>query len=54
MDVETEPKAFEQCEEYVKQVEAKQSDDISAEDEKNVDVISRLIYHAVKPLCFSK
>jgi hypothetical protein len=37
MDVETECKAYEQCEEYVNQLEAKQSDDISAEDEKNVD-----------------
>jgi hypothetical protein len=37
-----------QYEEYVKQVEVKQSDDISAEvdDEKNVDVIS-----SVKTLC---
>jgi hypothetical protein len=40
MDVETEPKAYEQCEEYVKQVEAKHSNDISADDQKNVDVIS--------------
>jgi hypothetical protein len=36
----------EQYEEYVKQVEVKQLDDISAEvdNENNVDVISRLIY----------
>ena len=32
---------------------SEQSDDISAEvdDEKNVDVISRLIYYGVKTLC---
>ena len=31
----------------------KQSDDISAEvdEEKNVDVIGRLIYYSVTPLC---
>ena len=36
-------------EEYVKQVEVKQSNDISAkvDDEKNVDVISSLIYNGV-------
>ena len=36
-----------------KQLEVKRSDDISAEvdDEKNVDVISRLIYYGVKTLC---
>jgi hypothetical protein len=47
MEVETEPNIYEQYEEYVKQVEVKQSDDISAEveDEKDVDVISRFIYH---------
>ena len=41
MEVETEPNTNEQCDEYVKQVEVKQSDDKSAavEDEKNVDVI---------------
>ena len=46
----------EQYEEYVKQVEVKQSDDISGEveDEKNVDVISRLIYYGVKTICLSK
>jgi hypothetical protein len=40
-EVETEPNVYEQYEEYVKQVEVKQSDDISAEvdDEKNVYVI---------------
>ena len=54
MEVDTEPKAHEQCEEYVKQVVAKQSNDISAQDEKNVDVISRLIYYAVNTLCLSK
>jgi hypothetical protein len=33
------------------QVEVKQSDDISAEvdDEKNVDIINRLIYYGVEP-----
>ena len=42
-----------QYEEYVKQVEVKQSDDISVEvdDEKNVDVSRRLIYYSVKTLC---
>ena len=37
----------------VKQVEMKQSHDISGEveDEKNVDVISRLIYYGVETLC---
>ena len=45
MEVETEPYVHEQCEEYVKQVEYKQSDDIFAEvdNEKNADLISRLI-----------
>jgi antitoxin component of MazEF toxin-antitoxin module len=40
-------------EEYVKQIKLKQSDDISVEveDEKNVDVIRRLIYYDVKTLC---
>ena len=53
MKVETEPNVYEQYEEYAKQVEVKQSDDISAEveDEKNVDVISRFIYYVSKPLC---
>ena len=53
MEVETEPNVYEQYEEYAKQVEVKQSDDISAEveDEKNVDVISRFIYYVSKPLC---
>ena len=52
MEVETEPNVYDQYEEYVKQVEVKQSDDISAEvdDEKNIDVISRLIYYGVKTL----
>ena len=42
-----------QYEEYVKQVEVKQSNDISAEvdDENNVDVILRLIYYSVETLC---
>jgi hypothetical protein len=50
MEVETEPNVYE---EYVKQVEVKQLADIFAEvdDEKNVDVISRLIYYSVKNLC---
>ena len=45
MENETEPNINEKYEEYVKQVEGKQSNDISAEvdDENNVDVISRLI-----------
>jgi hypothetical protein len=53
MEVETEPNVYEQYEEYVTQVEVKQSDDISAEveDEKNVDVISRFIYYGVKTPC---
>ena len=52
MEVETEPNVYDQYEEYVKQVEVKQSDDISAkvDDEKNIDVISRLIYYGVKTL----
>jgi hypothetical protein len=52
MEVETKPNVYDQYEEYVKQVEVKQSDDISSEvdDEKNVDVISRLIYYGVKTL----
>ena len=52
MEVETEPNVYDQYEEYVK-VEVKQSDDISAEvdEEKNVYVISRLIYYGVKTLC---
>ena len=42
MEVETETNVYEQYEEYVTQLEVKQSDDISAEvdDEKNFDVIS--------------
>ena len=53
MEVETEPNVYDQYEEYVKQVEVKQSNDISAEvdDEKNVDVISRLIYYSVETIC---
>ena len=56
MDVETEPNVYEQYAEYVKQVDVKQSDDISAEveDEMNVDVISRLVYYGVKTLCLPK
>ena len=52
MEVDTDPNVYDQYEEYVKQVEVKQSDDISAEvdDEKNIDVISRLIYYGVKTL----
>ena len=53
MEVETEPNVYEQYDKNVKQAEVKQLDDISAEDEdeKNVDVISRLIYFGVKTLC---
>ena len=56
MEDETEPTAYEQYEEFVKQVEMKQSDAISAEveDEINVDEINRLIYSGVKTLCLSK
>jgi hypothetical protein len=52
MEVETEANVYEHYEEYVKQVEVKQTDDIYAEvdDEKNVDVISRLIHYGVKTL----
>ena len=53
MEVETEPNVYDRYKEYVKQEEVKQSDDISAEvdDEKNVDVNSRLLYYGVKSLC---
>ena len=56
IEVRTEPNAYEKFEEYVKQVELKQSDDISGkvEVEKNVDVIRRLIYYGVKTLCLRK
>ena len=56
MEVETEPNVYEQYEEYVTQVEVKQSDDISAEveDEKNVEVICRLISYGGKTLCLWK
>ena len=56
MDVETEPNVYEQYAEYVKQVDVKQSDDISAEveDEMNVDVISRLVCYGVNTLCLPK
>ena len=54
MEVETEPNVYEQYKEYVKQVEVKQLEEISAEVEKNVNVISRLIYYGVKTLCLSK
>jgi hypothetical protein len=52
MEVETAPNVYYQYEEHVKQVEVKRSDDISAEvdDEKNIDVISRLFYYGVKTL----
>jgi hypothetical protein len=45
MEDETEPNVYDQYEMYVKQVEVKQSNDISAEvdDEKNVDVY-RLVF----------
>ena len=44
MEVETEPNVYKQYGEYVKQVDIKRPDDISAEveDEKNVDIISTL------------
>ena len=44
MEVETEPNVYKQYWEYVKQVDIKRADDISAEveDEKNVDIISTL------------
>jgi hypothetical protein len=53
MEDETEPNVYDQYEEYVKQVEVKQSNDISADvdDEKNVDIISRLIYYSVETIC---
>ena len=55
MEDETEPTVYEQYEEFVKQVEMKQSDAISAEvEDENVDVINRLIYSCVKTLCSSK
>ena len=54
MEVETEPNLYKQYEEYVKQVEVKQSEEISAEVKKNVNVIRRLIYYGVKTLCLSK
>ena len=55
MEDETEPTVYEQYEEFVKQVEMKQSDAISAEvEDENVDVINRLIYSRVKTLCSSK
>jgi hypothetical protein len=52
MKVETEPDVYEQYEEYVKQVEVKQLDDIFAEvEDENVNVISMFIYYGVKPPC---
>ena len=56
MELETEPNVYEQYEEYVKEVAVNKSDDKSAEveDEKNMDVIGRLIYSGVKTLCLSK
>ena len=53
MEVEAEPNVHEQYEEYFKQVECQESDDISAEveAEKNVDMVSSLIYCGVKTLC---
>jgi hypothetical protein len=52
MEVDAEPNVYEQYEEYVKQVEVKESDDISAEvdDVKNVDVISRLLNYGGQTL----
>jgi hypothetical protein len=56
MEVETEPNVDGQYGEYVKEVEVKQMDDISSEveDEKNVDVICRLISCGGKTLCLWK
>ena len=42
MEVETEPNVYKQYGEYVRQVDIKRPDDISAEVEKNVDIISTL------------
>jgi hypothetical protein len=42
MDVETEPNVYEQYAEYVKQVDVKQSDDISAEGEDEMDLLKPL------------
>ena len=53
MNVEMpEPTNYEEYEEYVKPVEVKQSNDISAEveDENDVDVFTRLTYDSVKTL----
>ena len=53
MNVEMpEPTTYEECEEYVKPVEVKQSNDISAEveDENDVDVFTILTYGSVKTL----
>ena len=52
MEIEIEHNVYEQYEEFVKQVEVKQSDDLSAkvDGEQNVDVISKLIYYGVKVL----
>jgi hypothetical protein len=52
MEVETEPNVYEKYEEFVKQVEVKQLDDLYAkvDHEQNVDVISKLIYYGVKIL----
>ena len=54
MEVETEPNVDGQYGEYVKQVDMKQMDDISAEDEKNVDIICRVISYGGKTLCLWK
>ena len=56
MEVETEPNVDGQYGEYVKEVEVIQMDDISSEveDEKNVDVICRLISCGGKTLCLWK
>ena len=55
MEVETEP-VDGQYGDYVKLVEVKQMDDKSAEveDEKNGDVICRLISYGGKTLCLRK
>ena len=56
MEVETEPNVDGQYGEYVKRVEVKQMDNISAEveDEKNVEVICRLISYGGKTRCLWK
>ena len=56
MKVQTEPYFDGQYDEYVKRVEVKQIDDISAdvEDENIFDVICRLVSYVGKTLCVWK